>query len=897
MPLAATQIHPDMQRAAEPSFPNGSLNAGQYTLLFRIRHARNKTLLREHRLVLMPQRFSQTTEARTALYYTKGAIVADTPADGGVGMTVFTIVGHTGYWGVPSPMFNRLTEPATPQAFAQVVQQVFSTVSRGADLPRPSSLIDGAAAIKDLQDMIFAYFDPGSGPEIGVTQTQDLQLEFLNLTAPTSAEDRTGRVGWIIHPHRNLVDLQQDATKPFLYNYSFQFAGIAALEDAEVPDVFVQAMANARTGFQEGMRRLNEAVRDVTNGINTIEDAFQQTVIQNVTGPISTFLAEVNNLGNAVGNFISEIADLIRFPLYAQREISHVLDAPRHSVTTLAEAARQLGEFLVEAADPRSIGRTLAGETLTGGVNDDLTVSVNHEDPVTLHLGTQTSGEAIAAAIQARIQATEPQHTANASAYRDFTATFADSQYTLSSGTKLSNAASVEVVVNADPVLTPTDASPTLGLGVANGGQEHAGSAYPLPALALLRGVEEACIHLQAFPDYFAVQLDAQDQALAALLPPGMTRPQIRGDQRLRQTRVTPGDSLQGIAARVGVPWETLALVNRLTYPFIIESPATLVRGRVSSADLWSLTDVIQAWPAHVYDGQRVDILAGAGAGQSRRILRHTPTQLVLEHAWDVVPNDTSDYAIRSADNPIVRTGAVTSATARTVTNGAQILVPESQRGLTMVLTSGSTAGERRRVVANDQETYVLETPWDVVPTAGTLYLLLGAGPATRRQKLVGDVLSVPQPSAQTLTPIRSRLQDVSAITGQALSTEEKLFGRDLLLDPATMALVYDPARGDAVSIAGLPNLRQALIHLVNLPIGELEYAPGLGSYVQEELGLTATLPLQIQLLASVERTIRQDSRIARMSGASLVTQGGVSLITFGATAIDGSTIDRVVIR
>jgi hypothetical protein len=134
-------------------------------------------------------------------------------------------------------------------------------------------------------------------------------------------------------------------------------------------------------------------------------------------------------------------------------------------------------------------------------------------------------------------------------------------------------------------------------------------------------------------------------------------------------------------------------------------------------------------------------------------------------------------------------------------------------------------------------------------------------------------------------------------MTGQPVSQEEKLFGRDLVLDPDTMALVYDAALGDAASVAGLENLRAALIHYVNLPIGELEYNPGLGSYIQEELGLSATLPLQIQLLASVERTIRQDARIASLRGAHLVTQGGAAAITFGATAINGSTIDRVVIR
>ena len=895
MPLAYADLPVSMQRAASPTSPNGTSYAGRYTLVFRIRHKAQNRVLKEHRLILMPTTFGQETESRTSLYYTKGGVATDTPAKTGIGMTVFTITGHTGFRGVVDT--RTASSAGTLAGFVSTAEQVVTNVLTGGGVPPQASIVDGAAAIKDLQNIIDAYFFPQGRIETReATQTQDLQLEFLNFMAPTSDTDAVGHFGWIIHPHRGLVNVRQDASKPFLYAYQFQFAGIAPLDDV-VRDLFQEEMTNPRTTFRQTMDQLNAIMTRVTNGVNTIVDAFDQMVIQQVTGPVSTFIAGANSLGNALGNFVNAITTKIQFPLYAQREFAHVLDAPRHSVTTLAAAAKQLGAFLVEAADPRSIGRTLAGETLTGGVNDDLTLSVNNERPVTLHLGTQTSGTAIAATIQAQMRAQMPEHAANASAYRDFTATFTDGQYRLSSGTKLSDAASVRVLVSPDLALTPTDASGILGLGVANGGQEHVGSAYPLPALALLRGAEEACAHLQAFPDFFADQLDAQDAALAALLPPGSTRPHIRGDQHLQQTRITPGDSLQSIAARVGVPWETLALVNRLTYPYLLESPTTLLRGRASGATLWTLIDQVQAWPVNAYQGQRLDIVAGPGAGQSRAILRNTATELVLDTAWGVLPSDLSDYAIQAAVNPILGTGTTTSSTTRTLTNGALDLVPDSRRGVTLVVTSGPSAGTRRRIVTNDATTYTVDTPWDVPPPPSSLYLLLGPAPATRRQKVVGEWLSVPRPSAQAVLPIRSRLQDVSAITGRALSVEDKLFGRDLVLDEATQRLVYDAALGDAVSLAGLANLRQAVVHLVNLPIGELEYQPGLGSFIQEELGLIAALPLQNQVLASVQRTIRQDARVARMNGARLITQGGTSVITFGVTAIDGSTIDRVTIR
>jgi hypothetical protein len=154
------------------------------------------------------------------------------------------------------------------------------------------------------------------------------------------------------------------------------------------------------------------------------------------------------------------------------------------------------------------------------------------------------------------------------------------------------------------------------GPAVAHGGQEHAGSAYPAEAIALLRGMEQACTHLLAFPEYFADQLEQQDARLTAHFPLETPRARLQGDQYVRQVRSTPGESLQGFASRVGVAWETLALVNRLTYPYLLEQPTTVARGRASHADLWTLTDGVQHWSVDAYQGYRVDMVGGAGAGQ-----------------------------------------------------------------------------------------------------------------------------------------------------------------------------------------------------------------------------------------------------------------------------------------
>src|SRR5262245_8989657 len=138
MPLPQNQIHPTMQEAAVPMFPNGSVHAGKYTLIFRVRERQTQTLLKEHRLLIMPQRFSQTTEIRSSLYYTQGGPVADTLAGNGVGMTYFTISGHTGFGGIRGSSPAAMPTPGaliTPQGLVDLAQTLVTTIPAGVAFP------------------------------------------------------------------------------------------------------------------------------------------------------------------------------------------------------------------------------------------------------------------------------------------------------------------------------------------------------------------------------------------------------------------------------------------------------------------------------------------------------------------------------------------------------------------------------------------------------------------------------------------------------------------------------------------------------------------------------------------------------------------------------------------
>jgi phage baseplate assembly protein W len=891
MPLAANVIHPTMQRASNPRFPNNSEHAGRLSMIFRLRRVADKQLVKEHRLIVMPTTFQKDTEGRSQIYYTRDGIFVDVPLRNGIGLTYFAISGTTLFRGVLNTE-QAVRAPGILTGLEDVLG-VATSIFQGR--PQRGSVIDGAAAIKDFEETILQYFFPDSYVSTTGLSPADIQLEFLNLNAPVSSQDQTGLVAYRIHPHRNLVTLRQDARHPFLWYYQFQFAGIELLRDAEIPDSFINDFTGRDIVSGRVLDALNTLVRETVNGVNRLTDATDR-LVQQVTGPVSTFLAGVTQLSAAVQQFVGGVSAKIQFPLYARRTLQNAIDAPAHSVSTLRTVADDVIGRLTGASQGRSTSGRLPATSLTANVNDRLVISLNGEAPVTLALGTITGGAAIAAAIQAGIRATAPAVAVNAAAYRDFTATFTDGLYVLTSGTRMSDAASVRVGLE-DAALTPQDAAPVLRLGGQSGGLEEQGSARALRAIHLLRGVHQACDHLLAFPDFFADSLEAQSDTVQQVHSAAFPGQQIRGAQTFTEVRITPGDTLQAIATRVNLPWQMLALANHLSYPYILSEPTTLREGRVTSANQYRLVDTTQTWTPNQFQAQRLDLLEGEGAGQSAGIVSNTADTLILDTSWGVLPDTTTTYAIRSASNPIVRTSTVTGSGSHTLADSAVTLVPDSQQGLTIILADGQGAGQRRRIRTNDRTAYQLEVPWLTLPAVGTLYVVVESSAAIpRRFRLVGDVLAVPFPAApRRPRAVRTALIDSGTITGDDTDPARTLFGTDLLLEGRT--LVWDVVREDLALIHGTANLRQAILMKINAALGEWEHHPSLGSYVQEALGLTATLPTQREILHSVERTVREDPRIATMDQVTLQGRAGQLQIAFTARAITGDAVDRIVVR
>jgi hypothetical protein len=82
-------------------------------------------------------------------------------------------------------------------------------------------------------------------------------------------------------------------------------------------------------------------------------------------------------------------------------------------------------------------------------------------------------------------------------------------------------------------------------------------------------------------------------------------------------------------------------------------APGTL-QGTATAAAANTLTDAAAAFctTGEGLSGLQINITAGAGMGQSNVILFNTAQQLTLKHAWDVVPDHTSQYQIHPRLTP-----------------------------------------------------------------------------------------------------------------------------------------------------------------------------------------------------------------------------------------------------
>ncbi len=116
----------------------------------------------------------------------------------------------------------------------------------------------------------------------------------------------------------------------------------------------------------------------------------------------------------------------------------------------------------------------------------------------------------------------------------------------------------------------------------------------------------------------------------------------------------------------------------------------------------------------------------------------------------------------------------------------------------------------------------------------------------------------------------------------------ESVFGIDLSLARGRLAVAPG---GDLLTIAGVPNLDQALSNRLGTPLGELIRHPDYGCDVYKLIGQGGGATSDRLAVSKVVQAIRSDRRIDRVENATGSIAGDQIAVTADAITVDGKRI------
>ena len=141
--------------------------------------------------------------------------------------------------------------------------------------------------------------------------------------------------------------------------------------------------------------------------------------------------------------------------------------------------------------------------------------------------------------------------------------------------------------------------------------------------------------------------------------------------------------------------------------------------------------------------------------------------------------------------------------------------------------------------------------------------------------------------SARVLLPGQTILVPSPAPEATAVVDPDSVFGADIALVNGRLG---PDAGGDLATVAGAPNLSQALGHAVATHQGELLFHPDYGCRIHELLGGKAFSSIDRLGAAFVQATLRSDPRVTAASAKAEIT-GDYLAVAGTAMTADGKRI------
>jgi hypothetical protein len=177
------------------------------------------------------------------------------------------------------------------------------------------------------------------------------------------------------------------------------------------------------------------------------------------------------------------------------------------------------------------------------------------------------------------------------------------------------------------------------------------------------------------------------------------------------------------------------------------------------------LCDATKSWTIDALIGMYVNISAGIGAGDTRKIIDNDGTTITVSPAFSGTPDATSVYRIDNASEY----GMATSGDATTLTNAATPWTASALVGMYVHIVAGTGIGQQRIILSNTTSAITVDT-WTVNPDNTSVYAISrlkekvyisafeGSFAAGSPYKLQ-SVANVAPGVSQSLTTFRTRAQ------------------------------------------------------------------------------------------------------------------------------------------
>lgn len=290
-----------------------------------------------------------------------------------------------------------------------------------------------------------------------------------------------------------------------------------------------------------------------------------------------------------------------------------------------------------------------------------------------------------------------------------------------------------------------------------------------------------------------------------------------------------------------------------------------------------NLNDTNQSWRPFEWAGRTLQITAGNGEGQVRKIIDNTTNRLIVAENWEITPDDSSTYSILPIS--VLDHGQSSGRnTDETLNDETKTWTADEWKGRTVEITGGEGAGQVRLITGNNIIQLFVDPAWEQIPDDSSRFAIY-----SRPQPGIAEVFLTTN-FYDLLDRLQTQIDNLGQTVGFRYDSRDNLVAKADAQGPAGGTINRRAAFSDG----------PLTVNTTNSPGNVMRYFyDGISRLKRQETVLTASGSGDgIHIGASVEG-IKNDPNAPESSIPPADTNqgGGDGIIRIGTTYDDNSLI------